>query len=209
MFKLAIGSIVAAIAMLITGFLYFAGPVALAGYASTNDAQSAAVQSALAANLPATGTYTIPNPSTESGTTLYGKGPVATVHYNSKGYSLESMDGMVWGLALNWVAALLMAGALSQLGTRVTDFGSRAKVVVCFALACAASVTLTDPIYMHEDWTYAIFSFVGSALTLCVGGLILARWFMPKAVELAPSVPNKIEEAAPADEIPPVERAGL
>jgi hypothetical protein len=209
MFKLALGSVVAAIAMLITGFVYFAGPVALAGYSKADETQSAAVQSALAANLPLTGTYMIPNPSTDSGTTLFGKGPVATVHYNSKGFSLESMDGMIWGLALNFVAALLMAGGLSQLDRRVPDFGSRATVVVCFALACSALTTLGDPIYLHQDWTYAIFSFFGDALMLCVGGLILARWFMPKAAELVPSPVKQVEEAARVQEIPPVERAGL
>jgi hypothetical protein len=209
MFKLAIGSVVSAIAMMISGFIYFSGPVALVGYTSANDTQSAAVQSALAANLPDTGTYQIPNPSTQAGTTLFGRGPVATVHYNSKGFSLESTDRLIGGLALYFAAALLMAGALSQLDRRVPDFKSRATIVVCFALACTFVSVLSDPIFSHQDWAFSIFAFVGDVLILCVGGLILARWFMPKAAELVPSAPDKIEEAAPAQEIPPVERAGL
>jgi hypothetical protein len=77
------------------------------------------------------------------------------------------------------VVAILMAGALSQLDRRVPDFRSRAVVVVCFALASSTLILLGNPIWLHHDWTYAIFSFVGDTLILCVGGLILARWFLP------------------------------
>ncbi len=210
MIKLMFGTVVAAIAMLMCGFLYFAGPIALAGFSTANDSQSAAVQSVLAANLPQTGTYLIPNPSTEAGTILYGKGPVATVHYNAKGFSLETMDGMIWGLALYFVAAVLMAGALSQLDRRVPDFKSRAIIVICFALACTALNILTDPIFSHQDWTFAIFAYVGDVLILCVGGLILARWFLPTAAELAPALPaQKVEEPRRSEEVSPVNGAGL
>ena len=179
MFKLAIGSFASAFAMFIAGFLYFAGPIAMMGYSTANESQSAAVQTALAANLSQTGTYMIPDPSTQSGTTLYGKGPIATVHYNSKGFSLESVDGMAWGFALYLAAAILMAGGLSH----VPDFRVRGVVVACFAVAASSLTILTDPIFLHQDWAYAIFSFVGSVLILSVGGLVLARWFMPSVVQ--------------------------
>lgn len=175
MFKLAIGSVASAVAMFVAGFLYFAGPIAMMGYSKTGEAQSAAVQTALAANLPQTGTYLVPDPATQSGTTLYGKGPVATVHYNSMGFSLDSSDGVARGFVLYLVAALLMAVGLSH----VPDFRGRAAVVACFATAASALTILTDPIFLHQDWAYAIFSFVGSVLILVIGGLILARWFLP------------------------------
>lgn len=179
MFKMAIGSFASAFAMFVAGFLYFAGPIALTGYSHASEAQSAAVQAALAANLPQTGTYMIPDPSTQSGTTLYGKGPVATVHFNTMGFSLESMDGMIWGFVLYLVAAILMAGGLSH----VPDFRGRLVVIACFAVAASSLTILTDPIFLHQDWAYAIFAFVGSVLILCVGGFVLARWFLPSAAQ--------------------------
>jgi hypothetical protein len=196
MFKLALGSLAAAFAMFITGFLYFAGPMAMLGYGTASEAQNAAVQTALAANLPATGTYMIPDPSTQAGTILYGKGPVATVHYNSQGFSLESMDGIVWGFGLYLVVAILIAAALSQLGNRVTDFRSRATIVVCFSLATSVMLTLGDPIWLHQDWTYAIFGFIGNALMLIIAGLVIARWFLPKAAEAAPLPVEQPQESA-------------
>ena len=179
MFRLAIGSFAAAVAMFIAGFLYFAGPIATMGYAKANEAQTAAVQTALAANLPQTGTYMVPDPSTQSGTTLYGKGPVATVHYNMKGFPVDSPDGMLWGFVLYLAAAALMAAALSHMA----DFRSRALAVVCFSVAASALTILTDPIVLHQDWAYAIFGLVGSVFVLAVGGLVLARWFMPSAAQ--------------------------
>ncbi len=182
MFKLAIGAVAGAVAMFITGFMYFAGPLALMGMASLDDTQGASLQAALAANVPATGTYMVPNPSTQSGTILYGKGPVAMVHYNTQGFSLSSMDGIIGGFVLDLVVAVLLAAGLSQLGIRVADFRSRAIIVVCFATACSAMITLSDPVWQHQDWAYAIFSFIGDALMLIIGGLVIARWFLPKAV---------------------------
>ena len=200
MFKLAIGAIAGAFAMFFTGFLIFAGPLALIGYSKVADAPGAAVQAALAANLPATGTYMIPNPSSQAGTILYGKGPVATVHYNSSGFSLESLDGVVWGLGLDLFVAILIAAALSQLDRRVPDFRSRAIIVVCFSLGATALITLGDPIWLHQDWSYALFSFFGDALSLIVGGLVIARWFLPKA-EVVASPLDKPQEVAGGDKV--------
>lgn len=210
MIKLLFGTVVAAVAMFLAGFLYFAGPIATLGYAPAGEQQSAVLQEALKANLSATGTYMIPNPATQTGTILYGNGPVATVQYNSSGFPLDSAEGMIWGIVLYLIVAALMAGALSQLDRRVPDFKSRAVIVVCFALAVSTLAILSNPIFLHTDWTYAIFSFIGNVFITCVGGLVLARWFLPKAAELAPaSAPQKVEEAGGGEEIPPVNGAGL
>ena len=215
MIKLLFGSFAAAIAMFLTGFLYFAGPIATVGYTSASDAQGAAVQSVLAANLPETGTYQVPDPSTQSGTTLYGKGPVATIHYNSRGFAAESTEGLLPGFVLYLVVAFFMAGALSQLDRRIADFKSRAVIVVCFAVAASTLNVLGDPIWLHTDWRYAIFTFIGDVLMLSIAGLILARWFMPAKAELVqvpasePLPVQKPEETSSAPEIAVVDRPGL
>lgn len=194
MIKLFIGSIAAAVAMFIAAFLYFAGPLSMVAYSTASESQSAAVQTALAANLPETGTYMVPNPATQSGTILYGKGPVATVHFNTAGFPVESTEALLWGFILYFVVALLIAAALSQFGSRVPDFRSRATVVVLFAIAMPALSILTDPIFLHQDWSYSIFGYVGSVLILGIGGLVIARWFMPSA-------PAQAKEPAGGEEV--------
>jgi hypothetical protein len=190
MIKLAIGSFVAAIAMFVTGFIFFATPIGQIAFSGANETQSAAVQAALAANLPQTGTYMVPDPSTQSGTTLYGQGPVATVHYNSKGFSLSDMSGIGYGFVQELIVCILLAAALSTLDRRIPDFVSRARIVVLFSIAASALSNLGNPIWWHHDWAYWTYNFVAEAVMLSVAGLVIARWFLPVAAEMpvAPSV---------------------
>lgn len=184
MIKLAIGSVAAAIAMFITGFIFFATPIGMIAYTGANETQNAAVQAALAANLPQTGTYMIPDPSTQSGTTLYGKGPVATVHYNSNGFSLSDMSGVGWGFVHEFFVCVLIAAALSTLDRRIPDFTSRARIVILFSLAASAMHSLGNPIWLHHGWAYWLYNFVAEAAMLIVAGLVIARWFLPVAAEM-------------------------
>lgn len=189
MIKLAIGSFAAAVAMFVTGFIFFATPIGMIAYSSANETQSAAVQAALAANLPQTGTYMVPDPSTQSGTTLYGQGPVATVFYNSKGFSLSDMSGIGYGFLQELIVCILLAAALSTLDRRIPDFASRAKIVVLFSIAASAMINLGNPIWLHHDWSYWTYTFIADAAMLIVAGLVIARWFLPVAAEMAiPSV---------------------
>jgi hypothetical protein len=190
MIKLATGSFVAAIAMFVTGFIFFATPIGQLAFSGANETQSAAIQAALGANLPQTGTYMVPDPSTQSGTTLYGQGPVATVHYNSKGFPLEDMSAIGYGFAQELLVCILLAGALSTLDRRIPDFASRAKIVVLFSVAASALSNLGNPIWWHHDWSYWIYNFVAESAMLILAGLIIARWFLPVAAEMpvAPSV---------------------
>jgi hypothetical protein len=190
MIKLAIGAFAAAVAMFVTGFIFFATPIGQLAFSGANETQSAAVQAALAANLPQTGTYMVPDPSTQSGTTLYGQGPVATVHYNSKGFSLSDMSGIGYGFVQELIVCILLAAALSTLDRRIPDFVSRARIVVLFSIAASALSNLGNPIWWHHDWAYWTYNFVAEAVMLSVAGLVIARWFLPVAAEMpvAPSV---------------------
>ena len=188
MIKLAIGSFAAAVAMFVTGFIFFATPIGMVAYSSADETQSAAVQAALAANLPQTGTYMVPDPSTQSGTTLYGQGPVATVFYNSKGFSLSDMSGIGYGFLQELIVCILIAAALSTLDRRIPDFASRAKIVILFSVAASAMINLGNPIWLHHDWTYWTYTFIADSAMLIVAGLVIARWFLPVAAEMpAPS----------------------
>lgn len=189
MIKLAIGSFAAAIAMFVTGFIFFATPIGMVAYSSANETQSAAVQAALAANLPQTGTYMVPDPSTQSGTTLYGQGPVATVFYNSNGFSLSDMSGIGYGFVQELIVCVLLAAALGTLDRRIPDFASRAKIVILFSVAASAMINLGNPIWLHHDWSYWTYTFIADSAMLIVAGLVIARWFLPVAAEMAsPSV---------------------
>jgi hypothetical protein len=180
MIRVIIGAAVAAVAMLIIGFIFFATPLSRLGMANLDDAQAAAVQQSLAASLPRTGTYSVPGTDTPAQTNMFSQGPIATVHYNTRGFAADDMTALVMGLVFNFIVALLIGAALIGIDRRVPDFGSRARVAVIIAVAAAAFIHLGEPIYWHHDWGHFIYLFIANSLMLAAAGLILA-WFLPRA----------------------------
>jgi len=192
MVRVIIGAAVAAIAMLIVGFLLFATPLNGLGTGNVGNAEAAQLQSALALNLPRTGTYAVPDPNTAEQTVMYGQGPVATVHYNTGGYAAGDPAMIVWGIVLNFITALLIGLGLLGIDRRVPDFASRARLIIPLAVAAAAFIRLGEPIYLRHDWGNAIYSFFGNALALVVGGLVVA-WFIPhRRVEAPADAPTDV-----------------
>ena len=178
--RVIFGAIVAAIAMLIIGFLFFATPLARLGTANLDDAKAAAVQQTMAANLPRTGTYSVPGIDTEAQTNMYSRGPIATVHYNIGGFAAADAGSLITGLVLNFVVALLIGTALIGIDRRVADFGSRARVAVMIAIAATAFTHLGEPIHWHHDWGHFIYLFIADGLALSAAGIIIA-WFLPRS----------------------------
>ncbi|TFI58388.1 hypothetical protein E2493_10415 [Sphingomonas parva] len=180
MIRVIIGAVPAALAMFVIGFIFFASGLQNIASRNLDDMQAAAVQQSLAANLHGTGTYVIPNPEGSSAqTVMYGKGPVATVHYNSHGYPAMDAGALLGGLFLDFIVALLIGAALIGIDRRVPDFGSRARVVAIIAVAASAFMHLGEPIYYHHDWPHFIYLFIADAAALIAAGLIIARWFLP------------------------------
>ncbi len=184
--RVLVGSVAAAIVIFLIGFVFFATPLAGIGTRSLGNAEAAAVQQTLAANLPATGTYNVPSADTPEQTVMYGQGPIATVHYNSQGFPVADTGAIFGGLILDLVTALLIGLALLGIADRVTDFGARAKLIVLFGLAASAYMHLGEPIWYHHDLPNSIYAFVGDAVAFIAGGLVIARWFLPRR-ELGPT----------------------
>lgn len=192
MARVIIGAVAAAIAMFIIGFIFFATPLYKIGTASLDNAQAAAVQQALAANLPGTGTYFVPGAETPQQTVMYGQGPIATIHYNIGGFSVADPGVIVGGLILDFVVALLIGFGLLAVARRVPDFASQARLVACFAVAAATFMHLGDPIWYHHDWPHSIYLFVADTVALAAAGLVIARWFLPRATMAPEGAPTNV-----------------
>lgn len=179
MIRVLIGSVVGGIAMFVVGFIFWATPLNKIGLSTANEQQSAAVQLALAQNLPHTGRYIVPNPETPGGAVLYGKGPVASVDFNSAGYSTADASAMIGGLVQEIIVSLLIGLSLYVVAGRVTDFASRVRLVVGLSAAAVVMITTSDPIWMHGDWRYGLYALIADLAMLCASGLVIARWFLP------------------------------
>ena len=183
MIRILIGSVVGGIAMFVVGFVFWATPLAALGYSHADEQKSAAIQTALAQNLTGTGHYIVPDVTTQGGTVLYGRGPVATVDFNAAGFPTTDNAALIGGLVQEIVVVLMFGLALLPICARVQDFESRARVVVGISAAAALMIALSDPIINHADWRFAIYNLVADIAMLAAGGLVLARWFLPHAGE--------------------------
>ena len=170
-----IGGVAAAVAMFIIGFIFFATPLYKLGTRSLDDAQAAAVQQAMAANLPATGTYFVPSGDTSEQAVMYGRGPVATVHYNTGGFSIADPTVMVSGFLHMLVVCLLMAVSLYTLSLHIPGFGERVRLLVLGVVGAAVYMKLGDPIWYHQDWGHAIYLFIADCVSLIVAGLVILK----------------------------------
>ena len=170
-----VGAIAAAVAMFILGFIFFATPLANIGLKSVPDAQAAAVQTALAQNLPETATYSVPSGLTSSQTVQYGQGPISTIHYNTKGYAIGDAPTMIGGFVHMLVVALLIAAGLGALSRYVPTFAERVRLLVLGVLGSTIFMRLGEPIWYHHDWGHAIYLFVADTISLVVAGFIILK----------------------------------
>ena len=170
-----IGGVVAAVAMFILGFIFYATPLKSLGGGSLDNMQAAAVQQSLAANIPETGTYFVPSDATAEQTVMYGQGPIATIHYNSAGFPIGDAATMIGGFIHMLVVALLLAVGLYTVSRYVADFGERVKLLVLGVLGATVFMRLGEPIWYHHDWGHAIYLFVADSISLIVAGLIILK----------------------------------
>ncbi len=178
-----IGGLVAGIIIFVLGYIFWATPLGDIPYKVAGDPQNAAVQTALAQNLTQTGTgaYIIPAHRSAGGAVLYAKGPIATVYYNTSGFSPDDMSMILPGFIVALVSGLLIAFGLAAVGGGGRSFAGTARLVVLFSLGFTIWEFLGAPIFNHFGWGYWIYAFVAELVSWIVAGLVIARWFLPGA----------------------------
>lgn len=182
MIRLIPGAIAGGLAQFLVGFVFWGTPLSRLAFTTAGDGENAAVQNVLAQNLTTTGTgtYMVPWPSTSQGTILFGKGPVATIHFNVGGFPAFDLASMFQGLILSIITALLIGLALWSIAQRVPAFADRMKLVVLFALAAVLYLNLGQPVFNHYGWGYFIYLALANAIGLILAGAVIARWFLPR-----------------------------
>jgi hypothetical protein len=181
MVRTLIGGLVGGVVLFVMGFIFWGSPLGEIPFTKAGEAQNAAVQTALAQNLTpsGTGTYIIPAHGSAQGAVLYAQGPIATVHFNTQGFSPEDMTMLLPGFILSLVAGLLFAFGLATVaGGR--SFSELARMVVLASLAFTGWEYLGSPIFNHYGWGYFIYYFIAEAVAWIAAGLVVA-WFVARA----------------------------
>ena len=175
------GGIVAGIILFVVGFIFWATPLAEFAYRTADDQQGAAVQLALAQNLSESGTgaYIIPAHESAGGAVLYAQGPIATVFFNTSGYSPDDMSMILPGFIMALISGVLISLGLSAVCGGGRSFSAAARLVIFFSVGVTIWTILAQPVFNHYGWGYWIYSFVAETTGLLLAGLVVARWFVP------------------------------
>jgi hypothetical protein len=199
MVRTLIGGLVGGLIIFVMGYIFWATPLGDIPFSHATDAQQAAVQTALAQNLTesGTGTYKIPDPRTRVGASAYTQGPIAMVDYNTGRFAPNDMGMILPGFIVAEISGLLMAFALASVGGGGRAFAPLARLVVLYTLAFTTWEFLATPIFNHFGWRYWIYVFVVENISLILAGLVIARWFLPRAY-VAPSAAAEPHHEAPA-----------
>ncbi|MCA3254154.1 MAG: hypothetical protein INF91_00885, partial [Alphaproteobacteria bacterium] len=141
MMRLVIGSLVAAVAMFLLGFAFYATPMQTMGFAQPTQAQSDAVQAGLAGL--SSGTYVIPGgPDMAAAEAAFAKGPVALVKVHAGGMPMFDPMVLLAGYVHMAISAFLLGLVLWTIRDKVRDVGTRVQVVAGAALVMAVFVRL-------------------------------------------------------------------
>jgi hypothetical protein len=180
MFRILIGSLVAGLIQFIVGAIAWVSPLGALAFKNLGEVPTTQVQAALAAGLTPTGsgTYFIPSPETAAGTVLFGKGPVALIHFNANGFAAAfSGPALLTGLAMSVVTMLLVGLAVQ----RLPDFVSRMRTTALFAVATVLYFVLSLPVYnFYMPWAWWVFLGVQEFVAFALGAFVLLRFFMPR-----------------------------
>lgn len=185
MVRTLIGGLLGGVAMFFVGFIFWGTPLSLIAFGRTDDATAQALQAALAQHLGplGTATYPIPNPSTVIGTELFGKGPIAIVHFTNAGFAAMDTTALIGGLVLGVACAMLVAWAVKAFAAS-GSFLDRFKLVALIGLAVTAYTDIGQPVFNHAPWGYYLYLWISDLASWVAAGAVIG-WFVPKSAQNA------------------------
>jgi len=183
MIGVVLGSVVAAVAMFVLGFIFF-GLLGSIPVGDVGDRQAAAIQSVLAANMNNDGASTalVPSGSGVVQQRMYIDGPIAMIHYNPNGFAVNDSGAMLGGFIHMLISALILGAALFTLSGHVREFAARLSIIALFGIAASFYMHLGNPIWWHQGWLFHGYAFFADAVSFIVAGAIIARWFLPSHI---------------------------
>jgi hypothetical protein len=180
MFKLIVGTLLAALAMFVWGAIYWA--VLPTMPLSTETVQSDdALGTAMLASLPKSGTYTVPD--------LHGdvsqleqkhlKGPIAIIHFHREGMAMMDPGILIRGFLHGWAAVAVAALVLQMCLPALPSYCSRLWFFASIGLLMAVFKDGGGAVWRLHSAKWAGVEALYDVLAWVVAGLVLAKFLKP------------------------------
>ena len=187
--KLLLGSLLAAIAVFLWGFVFWA---VIAEVDTVSPDAELALQSAISQHVPETGTYVVPTMRTDEAeyTLRHETGPTAMLFVRSEGSS--PMDPATFGAGLlhEFVFALLIGLLLRMSWSALPTYASRVGFVVLAGVAAAFWSEFSAPIWWLHPWEFHLMNALYAVGSWAITGLVMARFSAPEEVVYVSPAPE-------------------
>jgi len=179
MLKLALGTLLAAIAMFAWGFFFY-GSKAIDHFGHVTLEQEAVLLEAFKANLSADAIYILPDESNGTAEEVMARaapGPVALINYHS-GPIPPMATTLIMGFVHILITAAILAVFMTLIAPAAKTYADRLKVIAVAALAAAVFAHLGNPIWWHYPWGFSAMAALYDFVSYVMAGAILA-YFVP------------------------------
>lgn len=178
--RLFLGSLLAALALFVWGFLFWGQPWGNPGVQNLSLNQSEAVLSTLGDAVPESGTYFVPDPTDTDNMDrlmeLHERGPIAMIFVRKEGINPMAPTVFLLGFLQCLLTAFLIGLVLRAVAAQLPTYRSRVTFAALIGIAAAVWVNLADPIWWHHPWAFHLVSFAYDLGAWVLCGAILARF---------------------------------
>ena len=175
-----IGSVVAAIAMFLWGFIFW-GVGLIDPFAHTTVDAQQAVAKVLKDKFPADGVYFIPDrtlQNADSWAESHRKGPIATVSILKTGADPMAASKMVMGFAHMLIATVIL-GAIMMISNR-PSYLERFQLGALVGIGGTLFANLTQPIWFDSPWGYHLTNGFYQLVAWLIAAAVLAYFVRRK-----------------------------
>lgn len=178
--KLALGVLLAGLAMFVWGALFWTVPFTYR-LAFNSVPDEVAMGTTLKEALPTSGTYLLPDPvgDREVATERYASGPIAMLYVHRAGADPMMTSVFVFGFLHMLVSALFIALLLYKVKGALPTYRARFASVVIAGAAASLFSNLGDPIWWHQAWVTHLTFAAYDLVAWIVAGLVLAAFVKP------------------------------
>lgn len=177
--RLALGSLLAAIAIFFWGFMFWALFASIDMQESSQD--ELALQQALAEHLPKSGTYYIPSLDERSDeyAQRHRSGPIAMIFVKLEGAAPMNPVSMLAGFLHEAIFAFLIGLLLLMALPALASYRRRVLFVTFMGVTAAFWSDFAYPIWWSHPWGFHVMNAFYSVVAWLIAGLILARFVAP------------------------------
>lgn len=181
--KLAIASLLAAVAMFIWGFVFWATGLSNPFNHLSAEASQAVVDG-LKASITESGAYQLPDyyvVDQDEFVSRHKEGPIVTIFYQAAGADPQAPVKMLQGFLHYLVTAVVLAFVLKTVAPGLAGYGDRLKLMVVIGLAATIYGNLGNPIWFHHDWGYHLSVALYDFVVYVIAGAVLAYFITGEA----------------------------